>query len=60
VLSIALTAIFLGRWQAKLAQDPRGSQSPYLTHILQTHWMRTLLINAYALMLLVGAIGTFG
>jgi hypothetical protein len=59
-LSIALTVIFLGRWQAKLAQDPRGSQSPYLTHILRTHWMRTLLINAYALMLLVAAIGSFG
>jgi hypothetical protein len=59
ILSIVLTAIFWGRWQAKLAQDPRGSQSPYLAQILKTHWVRTLLINSYALMLLVGAIGSF-
>jgi len=58
VLAITLTAIFWGRWQAKLAQDPRGAQSPYLALILRTHWIRTLLINAYALILLVWAIGS--
>ncbi len=51
-LSLALTAIFWGQWQAKLSQDPRGSKSPYLTKILKTHWLRTLLINTYALILL--------
>ncbi len=59
LLSIVLTAIFWGRWQAKLAQDSRGSQSPYLSHILKTHWVRTLLISAYAIMLFVAAIGSF-
>ena len=59
ILSAALTAIFWGRWQAKLAQDPSGPKGPYLALILRTHWVRTLLINAYALCLLVCAISTF-
>lgn len=54
-LSIILTAVFWGRWQARLSQDPLGPQSPYLERILRTHWVRTLLINAYALFLLAGA-----
>ena len=53
LLSLALTAIFWGQWQAKLSKDPLGSQSPYLAKILKAHWIRTLLINAYALILLV-------
>lgn len=55
-LSLALTAIFWGRWQARLAKDSRGGQSPYLRLILRTHWVRTLLITAYAIMLLTAAI----
>jgi hypothetical protein len=43
------------QWQAKLAKDPLGSRSPYLTKILATHWVRTLLINTDALILLVWA-----
>ena len=50
-----LTAAFWGRWQAKLSKDPLGAASPFLAKILSTHWIRTLLINAYALILLVWA-----
>jgi hypothetical protein len=56
VLSLGLTALLWGRWQAKLAQDPRGSNSPYLTQILRTHWVRTFLVNANALILLLWTI----
>jgi hypothetical protein len=52
VLSLALTAIFWGPWQAKLSKDPAGSNSIYLKKILKTHWIRTALIDAYALTLL--------
>ena len=52
-LSLLLTTIFWGQWQAKLSKDTLGSQSPYLTKILKTHWLRTLLINIYAFILLV-------
>jgi hypothetical protein len=55
-LSIILTGLYWGRWQAQLAQDPLGPDSPHLARILQTHWLRTLLTNAYALILLVWAI----
>ena len=55
-LSMLLTALFWGRWQAKLAQDPLGSRSPYLTRILKTHWVRTCLINLSALILLMWTI----
>jgi hypothetical protein len=54
-----LTAIFWGRWQAKLSKDDRGPESPYLAKILTTHWIRTLLINAYAVTLLAWAIRAF-
>ena len=56
VLSAVLTALFWGQWQAKLANDPLGPESPYLAKILKTHWVRTALINAYALSLLVWTI----
>ena len=52
-LSLLLTAIFWGQWQAKLSRDSLGPKSPYLKKILRTHWVRTLLINAYALVLLM-------
>jgi hypothetical protein len=52
VLSMLLTAAFWGRWQAKLAKDVRGPESEYLKKILKTHWLRTLLINGYAIILL--------
>jgi hypothetical protein len=55
-LSLILTAVFWGQWQAKLSKDSLGSQSPYLAKILSTHWIRTLLINAYALVLLIWVI----
>jgi hypothetical protein len=54
--SHVLTAVFWGRWQAKLGKDERGPASPYLRKILATHWIRTLLINAYGLIILVWAI----
>ena len=56
VLSIVLTAVFWGRWQASLSRDPLGPKSPYLTKILGTHWVRTALINLNALVLLAWAI----
>jgi hypothetical protein len=60
ILAIVLTAFLWGRWQAKLSKDPLGSQSPYLKKILATHWIRTLLINASALILLAWALQIFG
>jgi hypothetical protein len=59
-LLIILTALLWGRWQARLAQDPLGPESPYLARILRTHWVRTLLINAYALFLLAGTLRWLG
>lgn len=51
-----LTAALWGPWQAKLSKDDRGAASPYLAKILSTHWIRTLLINVYVLILLAWAI----
>lgn len=50
--SALLTALYWGRWQAALSEDPRGAKSPYLDRILRTHWIRTALITASALFLL--------
>jgi len=47
-----LTLVFGGRWQAQLADDHLGPQSPLLHKIVRTHWVRTLLINIYAFQLL--------
>lgn len=54
-----LTTIMWGPWQGKLAKDKLGSASPYLAKILATHWIRTLLINAYGFILLAWAIQIF-
>lgn len=52
LLSHLLTALFWGRWQGKLSQDPLGPQSAYLQKILRTHWVRTGLISLSGLTLL--------
>jgi len=57
-ISHILTALSWGQWQAKLAKDESGSNSPWLAKILKTHWFRTVLINAYGLMLLYITIQT--
>lgn len=51
LLSHCLTAFFWGPWQAKLSADQEGADSPLLRKILQTHWIRTILINAHAAIL---------
>jgi hypothetical protein len=58
--SMLLTAAFWGPWQARLATDQLGAESPYLTKILKTHWLRTLLINGYAFVFLLWATRIFG
>jgi hypothetical protein len=60
LLSILLTAAFWGRWQGRLAQDERGPESPYLAKILKTHWLRTALINGYALVFLFWTVKVVG
>ncbi len=52
LVSLILTAIFWGQWQARLSKDENGNASVYLQKILRTHWIRTALINIYGLMLL--------
>ena len=56
ILALVLTGMFWGRWQAKLSRDEKGPDSEYLHKILRTHWIRTLLINSYAAILLVWTI----
>ena len=51
--SLILTAALWGPWQAALSRDPRGPDSPSLKRILATHWLRTLLINASGLVMLL-------
>ncbi len=51
-LSIVLTAVFWGNWQARLSRDPLGPESPYLAKILRTHWVRTFLVTGNAVILL--------
>lgn len=60
IASLVLTAFLWGPWPAKLSQDPLGSGSPYLTRILSTHWIRTLLINANGFIVLVWAMECLG
>ena len=60
IASYILTGLLWARWQAKLSKDPLGSASPYLDKILSTHWIRTLLISAYGIILLAWAIECFG
>ncbi len=52
LLSLLLTVVFWGRWQVALSRDEAGPESVYLDKILKTHWIRTLLITLYAVILL--------
>ncbi len=58
--SLVLTLVVWAPWQAKLAGDDAGPRSRYLARILATHWVRTLLVNANALVLLVWALRVLG
>jgi hypothetical protein len=60
LLSILLTAAFWVQWQGRLARDERGPESPYLEKILRTHWLRTALINGYALVFLFWTVKVLG
>jgi hypothetical protein len=55
-LSLILTIFMWGQWQKKLSGDPLSSESPYLAKILKTHWIRTSLMSAYAIIVLVWVI----
>ncbi|HVA12475.1 MAG TPA: hypothetical protein VNF99_04450 [Stellaceae bacterium] len=59
LLSLALTAVFWGRWQARLSQDSAGPRGIYLAQILRTHWIRTAIISADGLVMLVWTITVF-
>jgi hypothetical protein len=59
VASLFLTVIFWGRWQGQLSKDSAGPNSIYLARILNTHWVRTVLVNTYAFIMLAWAIKVF-
>ena len=48
VLTQALTVRFWGRWQSTLRTDPAGPASPHLRRLIRTHWLRAVLVTAYA------------
>jgi hypothetical protein len=56
IFSHLLTILFWGRWQAQLTNEILGAQSPILDKIIKTHWIRTALINIYALILFIWTI----
>jgi hypothetical protein len=47
-LPFADCSLSWGRWQANPSEDPLGPGGPNLAEILWTHWVRTLIENAYA------------
>ena len=55
-VSLVLTALFWGKWQAALSRDPAGAESLYLSRILRTHWLRTALITVSGLALLAWSV----
>lgn len=57
--SLVLTGALWGPWQAALSRDEQGPESRYLARILETHWLRTLLVNASALVLLLWTLCSF-
>jgi hypothetical protein len=44
----ALTVLFWGRWQANLRTDADGPRSVALARLVRTHWVRAVLVTAYA------------
>jgi hypothetical protein len=53
VVTQVLTLLFWGRWQAQLRVESNGPDSPVLARLVRTHWMRAVLVSAYAAILIV-------
>jgi hypothetical protein len=53
ILTQILTLFFWGRWQTQLRSDSNGPDSPVLDRLIRTHWLRAILISAYAAILFV-------
>lgn len=52
LFSHILTGLTFGRWQARIAIEHQGPNSPFLKKILATHWIRTTLVTLNAAALL--------
>ncbi len=59
LLSDVLTAFMSGRWQARLTFEHHGPESPLLTQLINTHWIRTLLVTLNGIVLLWAAVVMF-
>jgi hypothetical protein len=46
-----LTLLFWGGWQADLRTDVEGPASSVLARLIRTHWVRAVLVSAYAAVL---------
>ena len=46
-----LTVVMWSRWQALITFQNLGPQDPLVERLVATHWIRTVLVAAYALVL---------
>lgn len=46
-----LTALFWGRWQARITYDDIGPSDPLVSRLITTHWVRTLLLTLYGVLI---------
>src|SRR5699024_2399581 len=54
-----LSGFMWGLWQAKLTFEHHGPDSPLLARLINTHWIRILLVTLNGLALLAAAIISF-
>lgn len=52
ILAHGLTAAFWGRWQGIIHWENLGPNDPLVTHMIETHWIRTSLVTLYGILLL--------
>lgn len=46
-----LTAMFWGRWQARITYEDIEPSDPLVSRLINTHWVRTLLVTLYGILL---------
>lgn len=58
LLTYILTGFMWGRWQAELTFGELGPDSDVLNKLLSTHWIRTMLLTGYGLVMFWATVKT--
>ena len=57
--TVSLTGLMWGRWQSRITFEHHRTGSPLLAKLIETHWIRVLLVASYVLVMFIASAITF-